>query len=566
MNPIDDIAAALPHAGIGPEVEAGMGMWRGWDYWAREEPATDGRGVARAPHRFGEADDGRLPAGAARILAPTMTSVELAGGIWRQCLIRPGDDAAPDGPDRFAISDIDAPCLSSAHLVALLGHQPRDIALYLTHQRQYDPAMFDLVLAKRFKAAIARDPAIVSRPWPDAVRRRWRGTEGDYLPPFLATVLYAELARSAQSQAGLLALAFDGGVELTTKGFLERVAVSGGAGSAAAVDSAISYAPFQTVALTPPDLMLNNKDRAGITIWGETAAASLALAAGRRGDLTILPGNADAAARLRAGYEAHPQFALEARKNKGHSRQPHRAATFWGLNWRRNAAVRLLELALTARDWNRVHRPGGPRLPDASAGQRASIVARAIAAISFRWVAEHSTAAGLTVLSSVITKADKIEQDFKHWTPADITPLTIDDHLGERSSVTLLDDAWEHYRRLSAPGAFGYTARSQAHLWIDDEGDDIGHYLAFQQQALHRHEEAAKGMLPPELQDTTRVPAEVVALLGRQHGIKRRRPRAGNNQPSLGMTADPAAARGAQQQGLMISALSTDPMLARLLR
>lgn len=35
---------------------------------------------------------------------------------------------------------------------------------------------------------------------------------------------------------------------------------------------------------------------------------------------------------------------------------------------------------------------------------------------------------------------------------------------------------------------------------------------------------------------------------------------------SRDMTADPAAARGAQQQGLMISSLSTDPILARLLR
>ncbi len=566
MNPIDDIAAALAHAGIDPEVDAGMGMWRGWDYWAREEPATDGRGVARTPHRFGDADDGGLPAGAARILAPTMASVELVGGIWRQCLIRPGDDAAPDEPDRFAISDIDAPCLSSAHLVALLGHQPRDIALYLTHLRQREPAMFNLVLAKRFKTAIARDPAIVSRPWPDAVRCRWRGTESDYLPPFLATVLYAELARSAQNQTGLLALAFDGGVELTTKSFLERVGVSGGAGGAVAVDRAITYAPFQTVALTPPDLMLKNKDRAGITIWGETAAASLALTAGRRGDLTILPGNAVAATRLRAGYEAHPQFALEARKNKGNSRQPHRAATFWGFNWRRNAAIRLLELAVTARDWNVAHRPHGRRLPDASAGQRASIVAKAVAAISFRWAAEHSAAAGLMLIDKVLSRADKVEQGFDDWTPDDITPLSIDDHLGDRSGVTLLDQAWDGLRKLPGPGELGYTARARAHLWVDDDGDDIAHYLEFQRRALSRHGEARRGHLPLELQDTARVPAEVVALLGRQHGVKQPRIGLSHNQPPIEMTDDPAAARGAQQQGLAISALSTDPMLARLLR
>ena len=280
----------------------------------------------------------------------------------------------------------------------------------------------------------------------------------------------------------------------------------------------------------------------------------------------VEPKNADAAGHLRAGYEAHPQFALEKRKGKGSSRQPHRVATFWGPNWRRNAAVRLLEMALTARKWNETYRLQGPRLADPSPGQRASTVAKAIAAISFRWAAEHSGAAGRTILSTVMPKAVKIEEGFDRWTSADITPLSIDDHLGDRSGITLLKDTWEHHRRLPLPGAFGYAARSQAHLWIDDDGDDIGHYLGYQQQALHRHDEAAKDTLPAELQDTTRVPAELIALLGRQHGIKRRRPGTGHNQFSINMTADPAAARGAQQQGLMISSLSTDPILARLLR
>lgn len=566
MNPIDDIAAALAHSGIDPEVGAGMGMRRGWDYWMPGEPATDGRGVARTPHPLGGVDDVNLPAKAKRIITPTMSPVEFANGIWRQCLIRPGDDDVSDGPDLFAISGIDGHCLSSPHLVALIGHQPRDIALYLADLRRRDPAMFGLVVSKHFTSAIRRDPAIVLSPWPAAVSRRWRGAEGDYLPPFLATVLYAELARQAQNQAGLLALAFEGGVELTTKGFLDRVEFSGAAGAAAPVDRAIIYAPFQTVALTPPDLMLNNKDRAGIAIWGETAAASLARAAGQRGGLDILPNNAAAAGLLRAGYEAHSQFAIEKRTGKGSSRQPHRAATFWGLNWRRNAAVRLLEMALTAREWNETYRPDGLRLPDASTGQRASIVAKAIATISFRWTAEHSGAAGMTILSAVMPKAVKIDEGFEHWTSADINPLSIDDHLGDRSGITLLKETWGHYRRLPLPGAFGYTARSQAHLWIDDCGEDIGHYLEYQQQALHRHVEAAKATLPVELQDTTRVPADIVALLGRQHGIKRRRPRTGHNQFSIDMTADPAAARGAQQQGLMISSLSTDPILARLLR
>lgn len=560
MSITEEIIAALRQAGVDARVGAGSALLRGWDYWVAGSAPTEGRGVARTPHPF---VSGRvtLPDGALAVVDPSHTPVQLLAGVWRQCLIRPGDRHASLGRDPFAVSDIDADCASSSHLVALLGHQPRDLALYLDSLRQRDPSLFALVLAKRFREAIEHDPDVLVEAWPHNIQSRWSEAEGDYLPPFLVAVLYAELARLALNQAGLLELSFDGGVELTTKQFLERVKVSSGAAAGKAVQRAIAYAPFQSVALGLPDQIVRNGDWEAARAWVRTAASGIALTAAIRGDIDIAPGTPGEAKFLHAGFAVHPAFAPEPRKDKGYSLQPHRAATFWGLNARRNAAVRLLEIGLSARAWNQRYRPGGPALPDATNYRTASPVACAIATVRFRWFAEHDPAAGLRLLGEVLSPDDKKEHGFDRWTPGTVTPLTIDDHLGDKSGLTLLQETWKHYRQLPRPGAFGYTARSQAHLWLDDEGDDLAHYRLLQQDARLGHAAALAGHLPAALQDTARVPPEIVALLGRQHGIKRRRDR---RPPE--MTSHDTPARGAQQLGLMISALSTDPAIAKLLR
>jgi hypothetical protein len=222
---------------------------------------------------------------------------------------------------------------------------------------------------------------------------------------------------------------------------------------------------------------------------------------------------------LRDGFAAHPQFQPEYREGKGWSFQPRRAAFFWGLNWRLNAAVRLLEIAETARAWNRTYRPGKLGLPAATARKSASPIARAIVAVRFRWAAEHDPAAALTLLGKTLTKKQKVEEQFENLTPEDVDPLTIDLHLGDKAGLDLLAQVKEEYHRLPSPGELGYTARSQAHLWLDAVGDDIDHYRRHQADASRRHQKAIAGELPPELQDPSRVPPEVVALLGRGHGI-----------------------------------------------
>lgn len=582
MGIVEEIVSTLHQMGIASDGDPGSPLRRGWDYWvppvAREaaartsgpkpaggrgtaEPNTNGRGAARLPHR-GLLNGLPLPAACLPVFAHDMDVRHLLAGIWRQCLIRPADEDAAAGGDPFLVGRVDRLCASSHHLMALIGHPPRDLALWFDDLRRSEQALFRLILAKDFRTAMASAPDIVTSPWPAAVTKHWTRADHDHLPPFLVAVLYAELARLAMNQAGLLDLSFDGPVELTTRRLLERVRVSGGPGGSLAADRAIAHAPFQSHALGLPDALLAPGNRNGIAAWVKTAAARIALEAGQRGGIDIQPQTSDQAAFLGAGFAAHPQFLPETRNTKGQSLQPRKAAAFWGLGWRTNGAVRLLELALTARAWNRRYRPDGPELPDATRYRTANPVARAIATINFRWVAEHDPAAGLTVLGGILSKKDKAELRFKTWTPAMIDPLIVDDHLGYKSGLTMLEEAWKDYHRLPPAGTFGYTARSQAHLWLDDEGDDFDYYRQFQAEAVDEHTAALAGHLPVEM---ARLTPEIVALLGGLHRSTPRNGSIGHNEPPE-MTGNLDAARAAQLLGQGVSPLSTDPIHARLRR
>lgn len=315
--------------------------------------------------------------------------------------------------------------------------------------------------------------------------------------------------------------------------------------------------PFQSVALTAPDLINTNLDRAAAKAWARTGAASLALAAAEGNAIDVTPANPEQAKFLKGAYEASPSFWLEQFANRAPSRQPRPAANRWGQNWRHHAAMGLFEIASTARAWNAEHRSKGPHLRKLSRKR----LAHAISTISFGWLAESNAAAGLSELQ----KIDAARCD--GWTADTVSPLSIDDgFLGEKSGDTLLRAVEAEIIHRPRPGTLGYTARYQAHLWIDACGDDIRWYRQFQQDALIEHRRAIDGTLPAALQDTARVPKDVVDLLGRQHGIAPKHGQIGHNRPPAPeMTDDPNAALGAQDLGMMVSALSTNPILELLM-
>lgn len=549
MSIIDDVAAAVAQAGLDNSVDPAVGLRRGWDYWIPRQPATDGCGIARTPHRH-LSDQIPLPDGARAIIDGGMSEAQLGGSFWRQVLIRPREAGAGGGPDTFAISNMAARCERAEYLVTLLGHSPRDLAMYLGDLKLRDRPVFDRVIAKDFKGALALYPTIIDDPWPHRVRALWTKPEADYLPPFLVAVLYAELARLAVNHAGLLEMAFDAGIELSTRRFLPRVPLAGGPHQPTAILRAIEMLPYQSIALSAPGTVLQRGDAEAAAAWARVCAASLSAAAEERGGLDVTPATPKEAKAIARDFAASPAFWLEPRRTHGWSRQNRPAATFWGLDWRQHAAVGLVELMMTAQGWNRRFRPKGPKLASVSMRR----VSWAIATISFAWMAESNPAAALWLLQQAMDK----EEDAL---PLAFGPFAMDDILKPKSGDSLRKKAMALVADRPKPGELGYTARYQAHLWLNDRGDDIAHYRHYQWDAITGYHRARKGVLPMVLQDTSRIPEGVVAALGHAHGVSPDHGGLGHNQPpSLPMTGDITARRGAQNVGMMISPLSTDPM------
>lgn len=548
MTIVDDIDAALVQAGLDHDLDPSVGYRCGWDYWISGQAVTDGCGIARTAHRL-PVDLSRLPDGAVAIVDGAMTVAGLAGSIWRQCLIRPYDIRAGAGLDPFAVSSMAANCRRAEHLVSLIGHCPRDLAIYLDDLRLRDRVVFELMLAKDFKGAIAMRPTIVKDPWPTRVRKLWAKPEADYLPPFLVAVLYAELARLAVNQAGLIAMAFDKGIELSTRRFLPRVPLAAGPHQPPAIKRAIEMLPYQSIALSAPGTILQRGDTEAAAAWAAVCAMSLTAAAGQVGGIEMAPITPKQAKAIRKDFEASPAFWLEQREKHGWSRQNRPAATYWGLNWREHASVGLVEIMMTAHDWNRRFRPNGPNLASVSMRR----LSWAIATISFAWVAESNPAAALWLLKQAQGK--KKGDDVL---PLTFGPFGVDDTLRAKSGDTLRRKAINLVADRPKPGALGYTARYQAHLWLNDRGDDIEHYREYQRDAIMGFYRVRGDVLPEVLRDPSRVPEEVVAILARRKGISPDHGGIRHNHPPLIMTQDAAAARGAQNYAMMISPISTD--------
>ena len=186
-------------------------------------------------------------------------------------------------------------------------------------------------------------------------------------------------------------------------------------------------------------------------------------------------------------------------------------------------------------------------------------VSWAIATISYAWMTENNPAAAVWLLRQAQGKNEDSLDAF--------SPFAMDDILKEKSGNTLRKKALALVADRPKPGELGYTARYQAHLWLNDRGDDIAHYRQYKWDAIMGYHKAKAGILPKILRDTSRVPEEVAAVLGRAHGVSPIHGDIGHNKPpSSAMADDIAAARGSQNVGMMISPLATDPMREMLLR
>ena len=554
MSITDEFVAAVAQADLYYGIDPSVGYRLGWDYWIPGKPPTDGCGIARTPHHL-PIDLTSLPEGAVAIIDGTMKAVDLIGSVWRQILIRPDVAYAESSSNPFAVSDAFEDCPRARHLIALVGHSPRDLGLYLDDLRQRDGELFGYMLAKNFKGAIAKCPAIADDDWPASVKARWT-KPADYLPPFRVAVLYAELARLALNQAGLLAMATDGATSLNTKGLLSRIPLAGGPHQPPAVRRAIEMLPYQSIALSAPGSILRGGDAEAAAAWARVCAGNLSLAAEQHGGLVIAPRTPKEAIAIQDDYKASPAFWVK-RADHGGGLGNRPGVTRWGLSWRRHAAVGLMEIMMTAIDWNCRFRPDGPKLSRMSKKS----VSLALATINYAWTGESNPTAAVALLR----QASRNNPAAAALTAFD--PFGTADILGDASGGDLRNRALELLVDQPKPGKLGYTSRYQAHLWLDDHGDDIAHYQAFQRDAVSEYERAKMGALPNILRDTSRVPAEVVAALGRAHGISPGHDSIGCDQwKSLSMTDDITVARASQNIAMMISPLSTDPMREMLSR
>ncbi|RVU02149.1 hypothetical protein EOE18_18020 [Novosphingobium umbonatum] len=555
----------------------------GWDYWIPSSastpnsdikpsikltPYTDGYGIGRAIHPY-VLDKRTLPDGAKPIFSEDMDARQIANGIWRRSLIQPGSYDFHGGD--YEIGSIDADCASNEHLIALIGHKPSDLAhwlIYLKRSPKYQSA-FKLLLSNKFKDCLKLFPELKYMKWP------FRPKE-EYLTPFYVAVLYAELGRAAVNQAGLLQISTDDGIELTTKGVLDRLKASHGSFNSLAIKRHLEYAPLQTIAFGLPDQVIENKDKEMVSIWANAVAGRLLYELGTGGTLDITPDTPDKAVKIMECFSVHSQYEMERANEDSFAYKARKAGFFWGLTAHINPAVRLLEIASTARKWNEKYCPKGPKLPSVKDCDTGNPIAKALATIQYQWLYEHDRRLATKFLQNreVIEKEEKEKGSSSKKTPKNpprkrvihADPLSLLNYLGEKSGLTLQKDALVHLNVLPKPGEMGYTARSQAHLWLDDDGDDIDHFKKLLPQAIKFYQKTIDGKLDPELQDTSRVPRSVAELVHKQHGsIGGTNKRSGKINP-IKLCPDENIVYLAQEQSQSICFQSTDPMYARLIR
>jgi hypothetical protein len=552
----------------GEKVSCDELLWlqcEGWDYYLpvvprRHEPL----GIPRVPHLtiLNDCVDMKL---GTQMFTGLMDAAEIESAIYRQCRIQPEppEEDRPSHENPYSIyPDVGYNADRAWIFRTLTGHTPRDIGLFLTFLWASNPRLAKMLLGKDFKAALKQQPALLtSVDWPDCVRASWRRSIGQaFLPPFLACVLFAELARLSHNDSGMIKLSYGDDAKLmTAPAFLKSVLdVTGQLPSArSAIDMLIGMIPFQTTSLLPPTNVFINRDQLLGRAWSRVAASSIPSTLADLGprliDQCVGRDGLLSPAQLHANVKAHPKFWPEPRAGKGYAIQPRRSAIEnWGLDRSMNAAVGLLEIATDARRWSKQFAPLGQSLADCIPDER---LGNAVQMTNCLWLADARPDAA-ALMSEVIRKGFQ-KSDTGEETVFEDELL---DDVSQRPGFggQLLRNARAALARRAKPGEEGYTARSKAHLWFSNYGDDILHYRRHQQAALRNHLEVRTGRL--------KFPADADFWRPSGHSWGRKRHICSSfvthsqivSTPS--MTVDVEAARCAQDYAMMITSHGLDPM------
>jgi len=523
MNQYDSFAAAAAREEIERNQLGGSDLYRqqnaliyGWDCisdLARVDPPPGG--VWRTRHFeprlfFPDVDDAPLG-----MFEGAESSDDLYTRLWRLLRIFPDasdwrdEDFETKAPDIFAKLDDSVIAHRDQFLTALFGHPLRDHADFMSELLRDDPELGKLVLEKRYSEAIVRDPEILDRPWPAAVRNRWNDNNLDFLPPFIHALLIGELQRLAQNDCSHIALSFfedgsEASLAATAKvctGFQKRSnqALPAREIYGECIVGMIGLAPFQTSALQPSRSLLLRYDSdaavkdALIKSWH----LSNIIAARGRPLIDFVCGlhSRSPSPLLAESVAQHLDRSPDrATKNGSFAHRAGFATTYWGLDWLTHAYMGLSQLAVAAAEYNKKFRPQGPVLRQNANTKigRPIGLRQSIARIPYFWLETTNAAAYRNAsekLAETCTRnantrkryaktSSEISKVFEDWEPSSV----FDDQVAtiRETEVALAMRSAQHAPH---PGMPGYTAQYRPHLWLDDENDDIGFWIGRERQS-----------------------------------------------------------------------------------
>ena len=457
------------------------------------------------------------------IIHSDMALAELENGGWRLLRILPeapcsyaDKDMVKTNPNDF-YSTISGNVLADRDwlIFSILGHTIRDEGEFLHDVLLREPKVGKLLLAKRFKEALALRPDLPAWQWPDKTLARWKDTGGkDYLPPFYFHVILSEFQRLAQNATALIALSFRAdGSPLTIASLINDLREINKLGKADIQEKGSAYdifessvanlttlIPLQTYALLPEDSIMSSY--IGIDGILHTAKAFRAMknsiSRGSANMFAILSGYKKES---RSGFvaqamSAHPDHRRD-RKIKGGKLavRTEYVAKYWGLNWLEHAYFGLFQLAQAADRINAKYRK--IRRPLRVAHHQNQVINRgqAIARIARAWLETthpaaykkqwHKSEASRKRNSSDrnYSKGFGYENDDKKEEYSDhqyeyYDPL-IDSFVDVEGKVDkrLLSKMKKQAAKKPEKGLPGYTAQYHYNLWFEKENDDIGFWI-----------------------------------------------------------------------------------------
>lgn len=487
----------------------------GWDV---VDGAYDAPGMARFAHLHIVHDIDLTAFGLKPLLASGMSVDQIEAGLWRQSRMLPNtpksETSGSFDPDRRCGSYDDR----SSFMRYAFGFTIRECALYLHSVEKREPTLYKLLLGKDLKGAKQHAPDVINDKWPASVtenREQQSPRYRDVFSPFAALSFLYEIQRTAQNQRQLLRMSFDEkGNQLWQSPYVDQLNAVGSDeskpnhgevpfdGIPANLQPFAENAVFGTPLLLPPasayphfiDGEFVPGDAEAGRIWSENVVGDFMVHLGQMG-APLVKGilqtkNRKVASLLTTGITAHLRYQAQFHQGKNPSRQRANPAELWGMNWRQHPMVGMLDLSRQAYDLSASSRDKKNLLRTWTGDQPTVRLTQTLAALCLFFLESHSLAALKTALQPNL-KSQKAGIE-KHT--ADEWGIEVEPYLdpydcsieilatGRNLGKTQVSVALPWLSKLPAPGKRGYSKRSRAHLWYDNEGSDLVFYHLHQKR------------------------------------------------------------------------------------